>query len=64
MSRIDDLIKEKCPEGVTFKPLREVTNLTAGDRIIKSMMSDDADYPVMGGGDKPTGRYNDYNFER
>ena len=63
MPNIDRLITEKCPEGVEFKPLCEVTNLTAGDRIIKSMMSDDAEYPVMGGGDKPTGKYTDYNFE-
>lgn len=63
MSKIDDLIKEKCPDGVEYKPLCDVTKLTAGDRIIKSMMSDDAEYPVMGGGDKPTGRYTDHNFE-
>lgn len=63
MSRIDELIKEKCPDGVEYKPLSEVTNLTAGDRIRKSMMSDEAEYPVMGGGNKPTGRYNKCNFK-
>lgn len=62
-SKIDKLIQEMCPEGVEYQPLSKATELTAGDRIIKSMMSPDSEFPVMGGGDKPTGRYSDYNFE-
>ena len=29
MSRIDDLIKELCPEGVEYKTLQDVYNLTS-----------------------------------
>lgn len=63
MSELDNLLKKYCPNGVNFIPLCECTNLVAGDRITTAMMDDDAEYPVMGGGSLPTGRYRDYNFE-
>lgn len=63
MNKIDELIKKHCPNGVEFKKLSEITNLRAGDRIIKSMMDDSMEYSVYGGGVVPTGKYNDYNFE-
>jgi type I restriction enzyme S subunit len=63
MSTIEDLLLELSPNGVTLRAFAECCNLTAGDRIIKSMMNDNFDYPVMGGGVEPTGKYGKYNFE-
>ena len=63
INKIDNLVNELCPDGVEFKEFGEICNLQAGDRIIKSMMEDNFEYPVMGGGTSPTGQYNKYNFE-
>ena len=63
MSKINDLIKKMCPNGVRFDRLENVTLLQAGDRITTAMMSDDFQYDVIGGGTLPTGKYNDYNRE-
>lgn len=49
MSRIDDLIAEHCPDGVSFRELGSVIMLNFGSRITK--MSDSGTlYPVYGGG--------------
>ena len=61
MSKINDLIKEMCPNGVKFDKLENIILLQAGDRI--TMMSDDYDFDVIGGGTLPTGKYNNYNRE-
>ena len=61
MSRLDDLINEYCPEGVEYKRLSEITNLSAGKRITKEMMNDNLEYDVYGGGVQPTGKYSKYN---
>ena len=62
MRELKKLIKELCPDGVEYKKLSEITNLTAGERITKAMMSDDMQYPVYGGGVSPTGMYDKFNF--
>ena len=59
MSKIDELIKEKCPNGVERKPLREIAKIKRGERITKKDITDDGEYPVMSGGVKPMGRYKD-----
>ena len=63
MTKINDLIKKLCPDGVRFDSLEKLALLQAGDRITTSMMSDDFEYDVIGGGTLPTGKYNDYNRE-
>lgn len=63
MSKINDLIKELCPNGVKFDKLENVTLLRAGDRITTAMMSNSFEYDVVGGGILPTGKYNNYNRE-
>ena len=63
MSKINDLIKKLCPNGVEYDSLENVALLQAGDRITTAMMSDDYNYDVIGGGTSPTGKYNDYNRE-
>ena len=61
MSKIDELIKEKCPNGVERKPLREIAKIKRGERITKKDITDDGEYPVMSGGVKSMGRYKDKN---
>ena len=63
MSKINDLIKELCPNGVEYKKLCNITNMSAGDRITIAMMSNEFEYPVMGAGVVPTGYYNEWNKE-
>ena len=64
MDRIQTLLSSLCPNGVEFVPLCKCTHLVAGERITKAMMGDDFEYPVMGGGTIPTGKYSNYNFEQ
>ena len=63
MNRIERLIQEFCPEGVTFATLDSITELKSGDRVTKSMMAKDAEFPLFGGGTTPTGRYHLFNAE-
>ncbi|RDU69007.1 hypothetical protein CQA66_09070, partial [Helicobacter aurati] len=60
--QIKELLEFLKYEEVEFKPLQEICYLRAGDRIIKSMMSENEKYPVIGGGVVPTGYFKDYNF--
>lgn len=60
MSKIDELIKEKCPDGVDYKLLSEVATVLRGKRLTKSMLSDDG-YPVFHGGLEPLGYYSESN---
>ena len=52
MSKIDDLIKELCPDGVRFVCLDEVANLRRGSAITKKNIIP-GDVPVIAGGQKP-----------
>ncbi|EAH8791606.1 restriction endonuclease subunit S [Campylobacter jejuni] len=63
MNKIEKLLNELCPNGVEFRELQDVCNLRAGERITTSMMSDEFEFPVMGGGVEPTGYYSSYNFQ-
>ena len=40
MSKIEDLIKEKCPNGVERRPLSEIANIKRGERITKKDITD------------------------
>lgn len=61
MSRLDELIKSLCPDGVEFKPLSEVATLKRGARITKKQLVTDGDYFVISGGTEPMGKYTDFN---
>ncbi|PAK21714.1 hypothetical protein CJJ23_01090, partial [Mycoplasmopsis agassizii] len=50
-------------DNVEFLKLGEITEIKAGKHLTLSQMSDNFKYPVMGGGSKITGYYNDYNSE-
>ena len=51
-SKIDDLIKKLCPDGVRFVCLDEVANLRRGSAITKKNIIP-GDVPVVAGGQKP-----------
>jgi type I restriction enzyme, S subunit len=52
MSKIDDLIRELCPEGVPNPPLAEVADLTRGTSISRDE-TEEGTVPVIAGGQKP-----------
>ena len=64
MSRLDELIKELCPNGVEYKELGEIAKVTIGEFVHKDKQSENAEYPVFNGGISNTGYYNDYNEEK
>lgn len=56
-----DMIHERCPDGVEYKKLNEVSNIIRGKRITKKEIVKDGKYPVISGGTSEMGRYNQYN---
>ncbi|PAF55264.1 restriction endonuclease subunit S [Mycoplasmopsis agassizii] len=54
---------DKENKKVEWYKLEEIVTIKPGSRITKAMMNDSFQYPVMGGGVKATGYYNDWNFE-
>ena len=64
MSKLDELIKELCPNGVEYKELGEIAKVTIGEFVHKDKQSENAEYPVFNGGISNTGYYNDYNEEK
>ena len=66
MSKIDDLIKELCPDGVELKRLGVVCNKikTGGQRnksTLSKTRSSDNQYPVINGGISESGFTNEFN---
>ena len=64
MSKLDELIKELCSNGVEYKELGEIAKVTIGEFVHKDKQSENAEYPVFNGGISNTGYYNDYNEEK
>ncbi len=46
MSRIEEMIRELCPEGVEYKELKNATTITRGVRVVKSQLHSIGSYPV------------------
>lgn len=60
MSRIEELIKEKCPNGVEYKRLKDICSFQRGQAItIKNL--EEGDYPVIAGGQNPAFYCNKFN---
>ena len=60
MSRLDELIKELCPNGVEYKELGEIVKSQRGKTITKELIKD-GDIPVISGGQKPPYYHNESN---
>lgn len=63
MSRLNELVKELCPNGVEYKKLGDVCTVATGEQLNKSLLTDNGEYPVYNGGMAPSGYWNDYNAE-
>ena len=60
MSKINDLIKKLCPNGVEYKKLKEISVMQRGQSItIKDL--EEGDIPVIAGGQTPSFYNNKYN---
>lgn len=61
MSKIEDLVAEKCPNGVEYKRVSDVCDILRGKRLTKSQLTEektaDNKYPVLHGGMEPMGYY-------
>ena len=63
MSKLEELLKEYCPNGVEYKALSEIATIIRGDRITKKEIVETGLFPVVSGGQQPMGRYDRYNRE-
>lgn len=63
MSKLQELIRELCPEGVEYKKLGEICEIKRGARITKAqvLQKREGKYPVISGGMNPLGYLNDFN---
>lgn len=62
MSKINDLIKELCPDGVEYKTLDKVCRINKGKQLNKDILLETGVYPVINGGITPSGYWNEYNY--
>lgn len=61
-NHIDQLIKDLCPNGVTFKKLKDVCIIKKGTQLNKDKLKDEGAYPVINGGISPSGYWDEFNF--
>ena len=63
MSKLDDLIKELCPDGVEYKKTNSFCEIKTGKGITSKDSSENGEYPIISGGKTPMGYYDKYNRE-
>ena len=63
MSKLDELIKELCPNGVEYKELKDMCVIKKGVQLNKEKLLEEANYPVINGGILPSGYWNNYNVK-
>ena len=61
--KIEELIKELCPNGVRFAQLDDIADIRTGEFVHKDKQNPDGKYPVYNGGTTYTGFYNEWNRE-
>lgn len=61
MNRIEQLIKQYCPDGVPKVTLDKVMSVSTGGQLNKSAMVEDAPYPVVNGGIDYSGYTENFN---
>lgn len=62
MSKLQELIKELCPDGVEFRKLGEVCEIKRGVRVVKNDLINDGKYPVFQNSLIPLGYYDKNNY--
>ena len=61
MSKLDDLIKKLCPNGVEFHSVEDVADVARGIRVVRSQLADQGSYPVFQNSLTPMGYYEKQN---
>ncbi|MBP5524889.1 MAG: restriction endonuclease subunit S [Paludibacteraceae bacterium] len=61
MNKIEEMIKELCPNGVEWKKLGEICEISTGKGITKKDEVLNGKYPIISGGITPMGYYNSFN---
>ena len=61
MSKLEELINELCPDGVTYKNLGSFCKIQTGRGITNKDTLENGLYPVISGGVEPMGYYTSYN---
>ena len=61
MSEIKELIERLCPDGVEYKKLGDIADITIGEFVHKNKQNPNGKYPVYNGGSSFTGYYDNYN---
>ncbi|WP_455767111.1 restriction endonuclease subunit S [Phocaeicola plebeius] len=62
MSKLQELIKKLCPDGVEFRKLGEVCEIKRGVRVVKNDLINDGKYPVFQNSLIPLGYYEKNNY--
>lgn len=62
MSKLDELIRELCPDGVEYKKLVDAVSIERGKRMVRSQLSTSGKYPVYQNSLTPLGYHTDYNY--
>lgn len=63
MRKLDDLIREYCPDGVEYKKLEEICEINRGTRVIRKNLLESGTYPVYQNSLTPLGFFEKYNCE-
>ena len=61
MSKIEELIRKLCPDGVEYRKITEIATVTIGEFVHKNKQNNNSRYPVYNGGITNTGFYDEYN---
>jgi restriction endonuclease S subunit len=61
MNKIEQMIMELCPNGVKFKKLGEICEISRGVRVIKSQLEEKGKYPVYQNCMTPLGYFDKKN---
>lgn len=61
MNKIENMLNKMCPNGVKYKTLADIANVSKGKQLNKNLLSNDGNYPVLNGGQNYSGYWNDYN---
>ena len=62
MSKLDELLRELCPNGVKYKKLVDAVSIERGKRVVRSQLSIRGKYPVYQNSLTPLGYHTDYNY--
>ena len=61
MSRLSELIKELCPDGVEYRKLGETVSISRGIRVVRAELQSEGEYPVYQNSLIPMGYYDKSN---